>query len=98
MKQIKILKSDIVGTIKGPFRVEVGQEISVDDEIAASLVGRGYAAYLNDEPNIKEGVEGIDYSSLKVAELRELATQAGIDHQGMNKTELVEALSNGDDA
>lgn len=66
------------------------------------------AAYGPGETDIPDGlyeilrdkgyIEGVDLEDMKVPELRELADEKGIDHDGLKKAELVSALEGNEDA
>ena len=55
---------------------------------------RGGDEVAGDPDTAADGAEG--YDALKVAELRQIADERGIEHEGLKKAELVEALEDAD--
>lgn len=90
MKQIKMLATENVATSVGPKSFFEGAEYTVEDWIAATLLGRGLAQECGKEVKVEE----LDLEGLNVAELKTLARQAGIKgYNSMKKDQLIEALS-----
>jgi hypothetical protein len=91
MKSIIMTKSESMLTAKGNLEFKIGQQYSVDDWIADSLAGRGYATLISSASSVAE--DEIRYENLNVANLREMARQVAIPgYKKMHKEELIQAL------
>lgn len=91
MKKIFVLSSQSVLTSKGAVNFLEGQSYQVDDWIANSLAGRGYARLEDGGPAVTD--DSVKFENLNVANLRELAKQAGIPgYKKMSKELLIQAL------
>ena len=57
------------------------------------IVGSGETIVFEAEDDVAEEVPTEDLDSLKVSELKEIASELGISHSGLKKTELVDAIT-----
>src|SRR5688572_28948637 len=101
MKYIVMLKNETMATDKGPMTLpKDGKPKLVEDWIADSIVGRGYA-YETDEngtpvapppPQAEvQPEEPVDLTKLNIAELRDLAKSQGIENwKTARKKDLLE--------
>jgi hypothetical protein len=83
----------------------VGEVVNVDDDLARYWRTEGRAEYVKDIPAVDPMPEttgsgaplDVDYPSMTVVQLRELAKDAGIPYSGKNKAALIAALEKIDD-
>lgn len=97
MKKIKMLKTEFVATAQGSRLYAAGTTYEVDDWIANSLVGRGYASLVESESQsitIVAERSTYDFDSLDIAQLRKLAQKEGIPNfRKLTRQALIDALS-----
>ena len=68
--------------------VPANEEVSVPEKIAKNLLRRGKAVLADSQPEAEEDLDG-----MKVAELRQVADDLGIEgHGDMKRAELIEAI------
>jgi hypothetical protein len=94
-------------TREGAFHLVARKGDFVDERVVAA-VNAGKPAVVPAEGLVSSeslkasepvaATEGEGYEAMKVAELRDLAAERGIDHDGLKKAELVEALEDADEA
>lgn len=90
MKNIVMLKTESVATAIGPATYKQGEAYLVEDWIANSLVGRGFAVIDQEKPEPMAD----DLSSMNIGQLRELAKTRNIaNYRSMKKEELLARLN-----
>lgn len=79
-------------TAFGGIKFPKGESVEVSDEaiVAKARNNQYFKVSGDDAPATDDGSDDLD--GLKVAELREMAEARGLDHDGMTKAELREAL------
>lgn len=79
-------------TAFGGIKFPKGEAVEVSDEaiVAKARNNQYFKVAGDDAPAADDGSDDLD--GLKVAELREMAEARGLDHDGMTKAELREAL------
>ena len=92
MKKIRMLKTEMVATQKGPVIYAKGSKYDVEDWIASSLLGRGLAVDMSVE--IKASISKEELERMTVAKLRKIAQKIGIpNYNKIRKELLIESLS-----
>lgn len=78
---------------KGVFNV--GQVVEFDDELAKKLIKQGVVKYIEEQEKEEEKTStDIDYNKLKVAELKRLLQEKGIEiPKGAKKADLINLLN-----
>lgn len=81
-------------TAFGGIKFPKGEAVEVSDEaiVAKARNNQYFKVSGDDAPAKPEEAHEDDLDGLKVAELREMAEARGLDHDGMTKAELREAL------
>lgn len=74
---------------------DVNSIIELKDDLAQIIVKQGLAEYIEEQiEEEEESKEVVDYSKLKVAELKELLNERGIEiPKGAKKADLISLLS-----
>ena len=99
-KELDIKSQDIIDTLSTTEYAVKSAQSGLEDD-AQSVIRKKYAkteaAPKKEEPKkeVKKETasEDVDYSSMKVAELKEIAAEKNIDVTGMKKADIVEALT-----
>ena len=75
---------------------DCGDILDVNEKLAEKLVNQGVSEYIENKPQAKEEdklINNIDFSELKVAELKKLLIEKGIEiPKGAKKKDLVQLL------
>lgn len=98
METIKMFRTESIATAQGSRLFLIGSTYEVDDWIARSLVGRGYASLVDAGSPASGDVvvekSAYDFDSLTIGQLRDLAKKEGVPaFRKLSRQELIDQLS-----
>ena len=89
-KTITMNSTEAIATDKGPLILKSGETYDVEDWIANSFIGRGFA-FISVPPSVIN--DEIKFDGLNVANLRQLAKEAAVPgYKKMHREQLISAL------